>query len=1207
MKKILTPIFVGIGIFVLIVFWFEIFGEYLANHQYYYKMMGLWSNRKLIIWSIISAAIPLAYVFWNKKFSLKLFLGTLFVGLMVFSTVHVGVKSGVWIWAGWIKLLINTALLFVLWVYFLFGSMALWSIISNKLLKLKENRWQEMLISFWLWLWGLLFFVRYLIQGQLFFSWLIWLIFIWLGVAIYFQRNALKYYSELISEIFANFCMSSLKNNKYMIIWVVLFVFSLIYYLYGFQLSFIPYSTAWDANHAYMYLPKVWSLHNGAFWQNGPGNWFVGLWHAFIAFWFSLIKPLGNSWLAPDTIAVAMNFLSGVLVLIFGLWLTKEVIDFFVAKKYLVSKKATIFKSIVFFLWWFILLLWLTSGMWAFLVFVDNKTDLGVMAMTVLAMLSGFVFLFYLKEHKDGGRKLNKEWIKYLLISWFMFALASIAKQTAFFDMALFGLLLIGLWFGILFGIWWWVFLLGFLWKLSFGNTKDFISADSSLAIWLMIIWTVIIGFWFVNMFLKKRSQAQKTHSVKLLKYFGIWVIWLIATFVIWKGPGVIYQNIVVSDGFSIGTMAKQFIFSIKVPTYLLAMSGDEDKLSLQSIIDQRNLEKNTKTVAQCNAINYTEEELHANLKEVPKKNEDVWRYVWYGWKEFKQSEKVFGLWYGILRTFFHIDGKCYAFSRDVKSLCVASSAIDSFDVKKLRELQSGLDHMWNSYKLLTIALDEFDMMGYKEDEPQLAKLMRDEIINIRQYYQWNSVLVLENSIKVPYRYVVPLNISYNWSLQNLSSYYTDIGFVWLFAMMFILLSIIYALFARKYKLVLLSAITLIGWILRWAAWWGIMWYGMWLIMWTALVFVTWIVDLLFTSEHEKKGTFVYVYVLIWLFVARGLIQFMFNLVRISSQWAGGPFARYKMWVGEVIEISPDLQQIKVSKHWYTSDDVFDLQFPHYNWVMKYLKDRNEEDGVLIAGTYLSYFLDKQENLKYDGMLTNFWKNASDNDSCKTYQRLKNQNTKYIVIDPNIGTVVMWEWNETLFDRFFAKRDPVTGLIEEHGAISMLVQLKKDWFVRLLKTNNLGAKYAFSLSDDAFKSVFGEMDDSKLLFLRAQLSIARFFPNSQQLMWFIAETFSQRVQNGEAVGDIADVYGKIIDEEKVSILAKNFLSKKSNPYQMQQDIETLTQGERLILSQYLGIYNMKQTNSQSFQSMVNQLMQTSLAGSSQLIVMELVN
>jgi hypothetical protein len=33
---------------------------------------------------------------------------------------------------------------------------------------------------------------------------------------------------------------------------------------------------------------------------------------------------------------------------------------------------------------------------------------------------------------------------------------------------------------------------------------------------------------------------------------------------------------------------------------------------------------------------------------------------------------------------------------------------------------------------------------------------------------------------------------------------------------------------------------------------------------------------------------------------------------------------------------------------------------------MDYTKNRDDNDGVLIAGTYLQYFLDNQKNIKFD-------------------------------------------------------------------------------------------------------------------------------------------------------------------------------------------------------------------------------------------------
>ena len=57
----------------------------------------------------------------------------------------------------------------------------------------------------------------------------------------------------------------------------------------------------------------------------------------------------------------------------------------------------------------------------------------------------------------------------------------------------------------------------------------------------------------------------------------------------------------------------------------------------------------------------------------------------------------------------------------------------------------------------------------------------------------------------------------------------------------------------------------------------------------------------------------------------------------------------------------------------YNAQDVFNLQFGHYNAFINHVKERKSSDGVLIAGTYLQYFLDNQNNIYADGLLTSFW------------------------------------------------------------------------------------------------------------------------------------------------------------------------------------------------------------------------------------------
>jgi hypothetical protein len=232
----------------------------------------------------------------------------------------------------------------------------------------------------------------------------------------------------------------------------------------------------------------------------------------------------------------------------------------------------------------------------------------------------------------------------------------------------------------------------------------------------------------------------------------------------------------------------------------------------------------------------------------------------------------------------------------------------------------------------------------------------------------------------------------------------------------------------------------------------------------------------------------------------------------------------------------------------------------------------------------------------------------SDNDSCKTIHRLKNENIKYLVIDPNIGTVWMGEGNETLFHRFFAKLDSTNKKIESHWVISMLIKMKQEWFLNLINTNNLWTKYALEIEDSKFREYFWQnISDDELVLIRSKLAVARYFPDANNYVNFIANMFIQRVISGKGVWDIADVYGKIIDEPKVITAANSLLSVgQVTPQLLQQTTQNLTQDERLILAQYLSIFNLQKSNSERLQEAINGILGQSLGGSSQIIVLEVL-
>jgi len=77
------------------------------------------------------------------------------------------------------------------------------------------------------------------------------------------MKKQMLSYTSIITDIADQFKRENLKKNRWKRIGIVLLAISIIYYLYGFQLSIIPYSTAWDANHEYMYIPKILAENHG--------------------------------------------------------------------------------------------------------------------------------------------------------------------------------------------------------------------------------------------------------------------------------------------------------------------------------------------------------------------------------------------------------------------------------------------------------------------------------------------------------------------------------------------------------------------------------------------------------------------------------------------------------------------------------------------------------------------------------------------------------------------------------------------------------------------------------------------------------------------------------------------------------------------------------------------------------------------------------
>lgn len=1177
----------GIGLFVLVIFWFEIFGSFLANHTYYASMFGNFDNWLLLIWALVFSAIPMGYLWKTESFSLKTFALCIALAVLGFGVAHVAIKDDI-IWpSGFVMLLINISLLLWLTAYFGVGMASLGGWLLQKVIGIKEHRWQEMLLGFGLGVAVLMFLVHILVILKIFYPIIIWIIFLWLGYISYRQKDGiLATYKEHITTIFNGV----IGKPTTIIGWIffVLIAVSIIYYLYWFQLAFIPYPTAWDANHAYMYFPKVWAENHGALglWNPGGVGWYLR--YSYIAFWFSLMQPLKWwFWLAADTIAVHMNFLSWLFVLFFWLGLIKEVITYLRAK---------INDSISLALWWGTLLLWLTSGMGAFLVFVDNKTDLGIMAMTILAMLSGILFMHYMRDH-NHTTKLSIQTIKFLCISGFLFGIAVIAKPTAFIDVMVFMLLLIGLWFNVVAAWWMWLFFIGILSYLKILSAPEFIGSHQW--VWLMVLWAIGMITWFayyLYTYFKKQWMSFKNYIHAL----SLWIFSIVVVIVI--GKMYTLSRIIQTDNLGPWDIIKGVLMgynndkdnSVNITKYTLLASNE----TLQVLMATDNPTTITnKGFCSLESLGITNDELYNSLEKAPAGfNEDFGRYIWFGRRTFQKQWG--GLWYYLLRLFTPKNNTCYG-SKDAVLLCQNPWLIDRFDVDGLQWLLAQMPQDSQGYAILSGALYSDKLKTLLAAGTAINPTdVRSDIVALRQYYQSRTIYTEEGKVSVPFRYLVPFNVVFNRSLQNLSSYYTDIGFVWLFVFIFLGLGLIYTLIRQQWKLFALGLATTLGRAIWWIIGSGIVWYGVGLITWSLLFVSIFVAELL--EEKDDERTHYMWYSVVGLLIVWMVIQWFMNIIRIGSQGAQWPFVWYKQSTGRTPTYSAMLQQELTDKTPYTWKDVFDLQFPHYNRIINATKDRANEDGVHIEWTYLQYFLDNQYNV--GGFDLSY--NLSDWDTCKSYLRIKDNNKKYIVIDPNILSVVMGEGNESLLWRFFGKRNS-QWKFEQYGTVSMLVKLWQEWYIQLFGTNNLGAKYAFLYDDATLTQAFGTTDPDELLMIRSKLPVARFFPeDANRLIGFVGSILNQRMMNGDAISDIADIYGKEIRTTTVLQTAMQVIGANSNPTTLQNAISLLTQDERLVLIQYVSLYNLMRQDQAQYTQAINDLLAQSIGGSSQLIIFE---
>lgn len=1210
---------VWILILVLSVFFYN---EYMAEHAYYYRFLwDLW-NWWTIIFAIFASLMPALYLMLKSNKTWKWIISSFLVWFAIFALVLWIAKD--WIVSIWyFTYLLNFLILFVFFTTIIVWATSLWDLILKKI-KFQETVY-DYSIKTWVWiavLWIILYYLTILWFVNIFFAyvvlaWLIWLIF--------YRKDSLKNIFWWLLDSLEKFNYNIKSINFYTTYaFIAIFALVFLYIYFWFSYSFIPYPSAWDANHAYMFYPKVFAEYGGYPWITDfrPD---LSIWTAFLAWVFNLWF---FTWFSQDTWMITFNFTSWIFSIFFGFMLITTIVK-------LVYNTKDMKHYILLILGYVLLLTWLTSWMWAFLVFVDNKTDLAVFMFIVLALFLAIYSLLKqewahtyqddkdyaefddIKENtnqdtiddKQNNESTQKDYTYvFFMISWFLFAIANVIKPTATFDFFQTAIIfsILNVW--VLAVLWWLLFVVWLLYYLKFrGFDKLFSSFWETISNFLwkasMIYWVLL---WIFSLAIKIRKN--KTKIISLFIFIGsfFWTLILI------KWPFWIAQYIhdwnLNSNPWEIAT---SLLMSNKLPT----VNQEKEVGSLYEWLEQNTWDAY---------------------------NEDNWRYVWYGDKKFYNP-----WWSFIIPSNFKNDYIIYFNEQDYKnsnyepklylfswSSIIQDNIINKYSIEIFnnknnsayeRQIIANVDNAEQNWQLLSLAKQLW--LNLTENDPSW-KVRKDVISALtentkkqllkdikQKFASWNLTLssypqilqTKENAkllnklstayvnysvVSIPYKYLVPFNVVFNWSLQNESSYYTDIGIVWLLLFIITIFALIYSIFKKDKILWWFAFATIVGW----SIWYGvaswIVWYNIWWIIWLIIVTILFV--------NRLKDRLLLAYVLLGI----SIVWIWLNLFRITTQWWEATQFWYKssVWKQFDYQITSEwlikwAQDIKIP---YNKDDIFSLQFNFYKKAIDYFNNRKAEEAWIIWWTYMRYFVKNQDSIIDDQFLIRLYKWFSDDNVDKAYERLKDQNITWIVIDPNIASVVMWEWNKSLWYRYYGYTDENTNITKK-WVMPMFVDLAQSWNLEYVYSNNLWLKYALTVSDEDLKKATWIEDGKKLLELRYKLTSIKFLPSMlwiqayQEAMNAFYQILVYRAKNYPVnfVEDIAEVnWLNIYDVEYIfANVNKNF--------------NKLTKDEKTVFLQYYNISTQLNENPKNSQKILQELVEQWIWGRAQLLFVKI--
>ena len=145
----------------------------------------------------------------------------------------------------------------------------------------------------------------------------------------------------------------------------------------------------------------------------------------------------------------------------------------------------------------------------------------------------------------------------------------------------------------------------------------------------------------------------------------------------------------------------KSVLLVEKTTTKPLLAVTDTTALTTQTAIDKNVVNTAILTPEQCKQTTCTKEELSGGTKKAIAGNEDVGRYVGYGWKEITKGGGL-NLGYGLLRIFYPANDTCYSTNSAAKLLCTNAKEIEAFNVPVLQKMFTQVQQGGIAYNLLS-------------------------------------------------------------------------------------------------------------------------------------------------------------------------------------------------------------------------------------------------------------------------------------------------------------------------------------------------------------------------------------------------------------------------------------------------------------------------------------------------------------------------